>query len=499
MIASAFLFLFVLLTSFRFYFAAHFNLTPDESYYWYWSEHLQLSYYDHPPMVAWLMRLSTSLFGQGEWAVRLPALLMGIGDTWMIYDLAKRTFKSPGAGLVSAMILNSIMIFSVGMVIFTPDTPQLFFWIAATAFAYRATVENRSQYWFLTGIAFGLGLLSKYTMILFLPALLLFLLFNAPFRSHLASWKSWLSLLIAFLIFSPVMIWNYQNQWISFLFQFHHGTLSRESTGLRYLFEFLGSQAGIFSPLLFMAFFWAWVKAYRIGRVPHLWQFSFLFWMVFPLFVFFIYKSLHSKIEANWPVFCQTGSIVLLGGFFYQKLRDRKDSFLMKSFIYISVGLAFLMMLTVHLQAMTKFIPLKVERDRTNDLIGWSEMKAIYSKFPEFAEDPVITTNHTMVGEVSYYLKNKRVFQWGSPFRITDLSRIEPIELNQINEFLLVTFDRDQFPLETLSLFERIAPVMEIPVFVKRGNSSILIRTYHFFRGEHFKGFVSPISLERIP
>jgi 4-amino-4-deoxy-L-arabinose transferase-like glycosyltransferase len=480
---------FSLLTLFRFYFSAHFNLTPDETYYWFWSEHLHLSYFDHPPMVAWLIKLSTAIFGQKEWAVRLPGMLMGIGDTVLIYLLGKKVFKSREAGITSAVVLNSILIFSVGMVIITPDTPQLFFWIAAIYFSYNAAIEKRKNDWFLTGIALGLGLLSKYTMILFLPAIFLFLLLTPSCREDLYSWKPWASLLIAFLIFSPVIIWNEQNHWISFLFQLRHGTSSRDSPGARYFFEFLGGQAAVFSPFIFIGLIWSLWKAYKIGRKRNLYQFSFLFWMAFPLFLFFTYESLHTKVEANWPVFSQTGSIILLGGFFYQKFRDRRDSFLIKFWIIFSIGFGFLLMMMVHIQAFTKFIPLKAEVDRTNDLIGWSEMKQIYLMYPEAEKWPVLTTSHTMVGETAFYLKNGRAYQWGAPHRITDLSHVNPESIEENGSFLLVTFDDDRFSNEAASLFKNLIPLADIPVFAPRGDSTIQIRSYHFFKGENFKGF----------
>jgi 4-amino-4-deoxy-L-arabinose transferase-like glycosyltransferase len=484
---NIFLFVFfVSITSFRIYFTGQFDLTPDESYYWFWSKHLHLSYFDHPPMVALLIRLFTGLFGEKEWVVRLPAILMGVGDTFLIYLLSKKVFKSREAGIYSAMVLNSILIFSAGMVIMTPDTPQLFFWILAIYYGHSAVIEKRSNHWFLTGMALGLGLLSKYTMILFLPAIFIFLLVTPSCRDQLYSWKPWTSLLLAVLIFSPVLIWNAQNHWISFLFQFRHGTSGRGTSGLGSVFEFLGSQAGVFSPFIFLGLLWALAKSYKIGKKRNLQQFSFLFWMVFPLFLFFIYESFHTKIEANWPVFSQTGSIILLGGFFYQKVRDRSDSFPIKFCVFFSLIFSFLLMMAVHMQAFTKFIPLRVEVDRTNDLIGWEKLNEIYAIAPETKQWPILTTSHTMVGEVSYYLENERVYQWGAPNRITDLSQADSGSLKANEAFLLITFDDDRFSDSALSLFKNIVPIADIPVYAERGREKIRIRTYHCFKGEDF-------------
>jgi undecaprenyl-diphosphatase len=478
---------FFIITAFRLFFAASLNLTPDETYYWFWSEHPALSYFDHPPMVSYLIKSSTWLFGNHPGSVRLPALLMGVGSTLLVYALGHQVFKSKNAGLLSAAILNSLLIFSAGMVIITPDTPQMFFWLLTLYFACRAVHENKTAHWILTGASLGFGLLSKYTMVLFLPGFFLFLLLTPQVRHTLFSWKPWTALFLAFLIFTPVIVWNYQHEWISFLFQLHHGTDSRESPGLRYLFEFLGGQAGIFSPLIFAGFFWALWKAFKIGRKKELYPFALLFWSVFPVFGFFIYESLHTKIEANWAGFAQTGSIILLGGFLNQKIRDRDENSKIVPLTVLMISLGLILTALVHLQPYFKLIPLSVERDRTNDLIGWDELSRIKAKFPEAGSLPVLTTSHTLVGEASFYLQNPSVYQWGAPHRITDLTQANPLPATG-STFLLMTYDDDQFSDEANALFSRITPLADIPVYYPKSKSGRLIRTYHFFKGENFLG-----------
>ena len=496
MIGKGILFLYFAVTLGRFLFSAHFDLTPDESYYWYWSEHFQLSYFDHPPLVAWMIRISTFLIGKNEFAVRLPSLLLGIGDTYFIYRLAELAFKSREAGISAALLLNSLLIFSVGNVLMTPDSPLIFFWILTLYFVYHAAIGKKDLAWLPAGLGLGFGLLSKYTMILFVPSLFLFLIFNKPCRACLIRWQPWAALLIAGLVFSPVLIWNYQNHWISFLFQIHHGTDSGTRSGIRTFFEFLGSQAGILSPLVWIGLLASLFKAFRIGRNPGLPQFAYLFWMTMPVF-FFCAESFRTKIEANWPVFGYAGAIILLGGFLNQLWRNGKYSPAPRWTAGILLVVSFLFTLLVHLQAFYKIAPLKVEVDRTYDLTGWKNLKLVYDRFPDKSSWPLLATHHTVVTEAAFYLGKEDVFQTNAPYRITSLSEERARRIPKGTSFLLLTVDDDRLSDRDRAMFARITPLAAIPVFYETRNDSRLIRTFYYSIGEDFQGISAPGNRER--
>ncbi|MFQ5716207.1 MAG: ArnT family glycosyltransferase, partial [Nitrospinales bacterium] len=110
-------------TIFRLCFAASLELTPDEAYYWGWSRHLQGGYFDHPPMVAAWIALTTWVGGSSELFVRLAAVIPGLGLSLIAYFLGRDLFQSEKAGYYGALWLNLILIISLGSVIITPDTP----------------------------------------------------------------------------------------------------------------------------------------------------------------------------------------------------------------------------------------------------------------------------------------------------------------------------------------------------------------------------------------
>ena len=202
--------------------SSHFLLAPDEANYWQWSRHLDLGYHDHPPMIAWTIGLATSLFGHTEWAVRLPTILGLTLASAFLCLLAARWFSWRVAlhtGLVSQLLLLT----NGSALIATPDGLLLPCWAAACYHAAVAVETDRRGHWLATGLWFGLGLLCKYTMLLFPASLGLTLLVSADRRRRLLGPWPWLGLLLGLLLFTPVLVWNAQHDWATFRHVLYQG------------------------------------------------------------------------------------------------------------------------------------------------------------------------------------------------------------------------------------------------------------------------------------
>ena len=210
--------LLIVLVGLRIVFAPLLELIPDEAYYWTYSRHLDIGYLDHPPMIAWLIRIGTELFGQTELGVRLPALACGL---LTIGFLAKLAFElhDREAGLAAAVLAAGLPFFIAFGAIATPDPPLIAGWAAALLYLKRALVDGRAHAWWGVGIAFGLGLLAKYTIILLGLSAFVFMLVDPEARRWFARPQPYLAALLALLLFSPVLVWNAEHQWASFLFQ----------------------------------------------------------------------------------------------------------------------------------------------------------------------------------------------------------------------------------------------------------------------------------------
>ena len=161
------------------------ELIPDEAYYWNYKEHLSIGYLDHPPMIAWLIWLGTSLFGDNEFGVRFFPYLCGIATLYFIYRLTTLLFDKTSAYI--SLLLTSTIPFTVATGFFsTTDALQITLWAACLYFVAKIIFKNSSISWISLGFCIGLGMLSKYSMALIALSVIIFLCVNQPARQW---WK----------------------------------------------------------------------------------------------------------------------------------------------------------------------------------------------------------------------------------------------------------------------------------------------------------------------
>ena len=202
----------------RLVFLASVNLLPEEAYYWNYAQHLDIGYLDHPPMVAWLIWAGTRLFGDTEFAVRLGAYSCWIVAAAFCFLLTRNLYGRSAAVIAVLLLAVLPFFFGIGMIM-TPDAPLTAAWAAALYFLERALLGEQRTAWLRVGICFGLGLLSKYTIALLGPATILFMLLDPRSRTWFRRSSPYVAALAAAVLFSPVIIWNAQHDWASFMFQ----------------------------------------------------------------------------------------------------------------------------------------------------------------------------------------------------------------------------------------------------------------------------------------
>ncbi|MGV7212141.1 glycosyltransferase family 39 protein [Bradyrhizobium sp. UFLA05-112] len=282
--------------------AAFTPITFDEAYYWMWSKSLAGGYYDHPPMVAYVIRAGTMIAGDTELGVRLVSILLALPMSYAVYRAAEILFGGARVAATSAILLNVTLLAAVGTLIITPDAPLLVASSFVLFFLAKVLETGRGMWWLAVGAAVGAALLSKYTALFFGVAILIWLAAVPKLRRWFISPWPYLGGIVAFAIFSPVVFWNADHQWVSFLKQL--GRARIEDFRPVFIAELVPTQFAFATPLVFIlgamglhALTWR-----RIGASASRILVEAMFWTIV---VYFVWHSLHARVEANWfaPVY----------------------------------------------------------------------------------------------------------------------------------------------------------------------------------------------------
>ena len=288
----------VVLVGIRLVCAAITPLSFDESLYWVWSKHIAGGYYDHPPVNPILIRLGTALFGNTEFGVRVFNVLLALPASWALWRSAAILFKDEKVGATAALYFNLTLVMAVGSLLSTPDNAV----VVATIFLLLTLVQlnatGRGEWWLAIGVAFGVGMLSKYTTIFFAVSILAWLLLVPDLRKWLATPWPWISGLIALAVFSPTLIWNAEHHWASVLYQYNRLVVHEWS--LRYLGELILTQFGLVTPPIFVLGCMG-VAALLRGRAGSYAARVLINAMIWPIALYFTWHTFHGRVEGNWP------------------------------------------------------------------------------------------------------------------------------------------------------------------------------------------------------
>jgi hypothetical protein len=392
----------------KMYLSATLQLHPDEAYYWLWSRRLDWGYYDHSPLIAYLIRCTTFFSSQELW-VRFGGILDTVTISIISWVLSIQLFGNRKIASASVITLNVLPLTMAGSVLITPDVPVFLFVGLAMYFFWQIVATRKSSYWYLVGITFGFALLSKYTAVLMIPSLLIFLLVTDE-RWWLKTIHPYAALLLGCVFFLPVIYWNSIHHWVSFMFQLKHGLGGIEYSPANVL-EYIGGQLLVAGPLI-----WATGAA---ASIQYLFQKNkqklFLSLTFLPTILFFGFSSLKRTAAANWPC-CAYVTFGILVSHYLLDESKKKERFWIAA-VLVSFALSFM----AGLHAKFGVLPIGnvssslAQRDTTNFFYGWRELAQILEKDPSIKV--VITNYHQAVEEIAYYTQ-ERIFadvSWRNP------------------------------------------------------------------------------------
>ncbi|MDR1696150.1 MAG: glycosyltransferase family 39 protein [Endomicrobium sp.] len=382
---------------FKLFLSAVLELHPDEAYYWLWSKHLALGYYDHSPMIAYFIKITT-LFSDSEIFVRLSSVIVTVFLSFLTWKFAKEFFDETVAA-ASVIVVNTLPLMMVASIVITPDTPVFLFYCLSVCCIWRLAGTNETKYWYLTGMFFGLTLLSKYTGVLFVPCLFIYMILDKKL-SWLKNKHFYLMFLTAFIVFLPVVIWNSQNGWISFSYQLNHG-LYNDKLNLGYVFEYLGAQCLVAGPFVFIAGFMA-AYGYFVSKDS---KKIFLASFSVPIILFFVITALKRLPGANWPSFAYFTFSVMAAGYLLSGGSKLKRNILIAGVCFnAAVSAAAGLHAEYSIIPVYKFSQKAAVADATNWFSGWKILGGdLLKRDIKYA----VTHSHQWGGAIAYYTKGR--------------------------------------------------------------------------------------------
>ncbi|TYT26605.1 glycosyltransferase family 39 protein [Luteimonas viscosa] len=380
--------------------AALVPLFDDEAYYALWARDLALGYYDHPPVIAYMIRMGTGLLGETTLGIRLFAVIGFVASGYLVGDMA----RCMSGGAVGLPVLATTL-YNLGLLVFalgsfaTPDAPSTLFWVAALWAAVRATntppdARSAMLWWACTGLLIGLGGLSKFTNAFLAFGLLGYLIATPKGRTCLFTRLPWVTAAAALLPLLPYLFWNLQNDWLGLERQGARLVASGFST--RYLGEYVALVLLAPTPLV------SWF-AFRALKAPPE-DGTLLVWSSVPLLLYFAYHATHAPVQANWIVPLQALFAVLAA---FGLARAQSPRLWTRA----TIAIASLMSVGLVATALNPVTPIGTTDNPPNQTRGWSATQhAVTELLEETGARWIATTDYALTGSLALRFPQVRVW-----------------------------------------------------------------------------------------
>ena len=462
----------LLLLIIRLLFISNTLLINDEAYYAIYARHLAWGYVDHGPIVAYLIKLFT-LIWENSFTVRLGATTLMSVLTIILYYFGKKYFNTE-TGIVLSLSLTANMLFHTNSIVITPDVPMTFFTILAMMFYYLAYCVNE-KYIYIGGGMLGLAVLSKISALFPAIGIALYPILIKEKRHWLKNIHYYGSFTLAFLIFLPFIIWNFQND---FAFVRNQGSHIYRGGGFGHFINLWLGLAVISGPLFF---YFSVIKPFANLKS---WKSSsdsiqfFTIVTIVPL-SYFLGHSLFSKFELNWP------APVFLSGLFLLALQINNSQ---KRFYYAQIIYSLLLIFIITVQTFKPTLPVKGDADITNRYYMYDGFLKGLEKFlnenPELSNTRIATNNFQIPSMINFYLEPKLEATCLSiGYQQTLYSFLYPNITQKNDDFIFIKHGMG-FPKFLESYFTEILPLKEFKV--RRGDQ--ILSNFSLWHVKDFSG-----------
>ncbi len=389
-------FILIIITILRIYslYISPIELSVDEAQYWHWSRNIDFGYFTKPPLIAWMISLSTFIFGNEEWAVRLFSPLIHLFISLILWGAAKFSFGSK-AGKVAALIWIFLPAASLGGFIISTDTPLLLFWSLSLFFLLISLRQNSSFSSLFVGIFLGFAFLSKYAALYLLIFFIIWWLIYD--RSKFLSIENILiTLFTSVLIASTNLYWNYLNDFVTVNHTISNANLSEINLNYDNVINFLSSQFLVFGPLLFLLYLLLIIDSFFKDR-----DITLLAMISFPIIILITFQSFLKIANANWAVTAYVGATLIIS---YYVTITRSTIFR----IIFYLGLILNISISAYILAITingSFYPLNLKSNPLRKNLGFEKLASeIHEIFKEEKISKIIFEKRGDISRFNYYL-----------------------------------------------------------------------------------------------
>lgn len=357
----------------------------DEAQYWEWSQQLDWGYYSKGPLIAWLIALSTSLFGHGEWQVRLIGWIIHGLFLAATFTFSQQVWHSRVAGWWAfSLAATTPLYFTLGMVM-TTDNLLLLSWTLAMWAIYRALILDHPLAWYPAALAIGIGALGKLSIGLLPLFTAAIVLMNKRWRPHLNNPHLWGAVVVILLCMSPMLIWNANHDWV--MFRHEMGRAGNTTRSLLSVVEFFAGQMAALSPLIVA------LAVVTLRKQPRHEGERLLWLLGLAGLCYFSYLSLGGNIKLNWAAPVYIAFIILLSGHVTAlgaHARKLLYTGLMLSIVIISVAF------------FPQLLGLAANNDPFKKLKYWQQpIKELSSRAGQ--PDFILTDTYHLAAELSFY------------------------------------------------------------------------------------------------
>lgn len=372
------------------------DLAPDEAHYWEWSRHLDLGYYSKGPMIAWLIAVGTGIAGHTELGMRLLAPFLSLLVALLAYAFTVQVWQSRSAGVIAALLFTLSPVFFIGGLVLTTDVPMVLFWLLTLWFVWLAAIRQQAWAWYAAGLATGFGLLTKLSMGLLPAAVFAYLLAQPRLRHWLRRPAPYLAALIAALCTLPMLWWNVEHGWGTFM---HAGQHVREGdTSLGHWLAFLGGQLGIISPILYALVALGVWRAMRLDE-PEPGRYGIILWPSLLTLAFYYGKAAVGTVNANWPVAAYVGLFIIAAG---PLARLTRRAWLTGGFALAAASLAIVLSTDL---LRDSGIPIPRRLDASHQMRGWSSMAQwVEQRRQQTGPAFVVSDTYQTASSLAFYL-----------------------------------------------------------------------------------------------